>query len=127
MRRIYLAARYGRRQELLAYAGLLERDGHTITSLWLDGRHEGRADADYAREDLDDLDDANTLLSFTEQPSPIQGRARGGRHVEFGYALARHLDLLLVGPREHCFHALWNVHQFDTFEAARTWLREPAP
>jgi hypothetical protein len=40
MSRVYLAARYSRREELCRYADDLRAIGHTITSRWLDGNHQ---------------------------------------------------------------------------------------
>ena len=38
--------------------------------------------------------------------------ARGGRHVEFGLALAAGKRLCIVGPRENIFHFLPRVEVF---------------
>ena len=103
---IYLAARYGRRQELAAYARLLQAAGHRVTARWLTGVHDtsaGMSDEDAALEDLIDVERADVLISFTEE-GDVPGRARGGRHVEFGWALARGKRLIVLGPRENIFH-----------------------
>lgn len=44
--------------------------------------------------------------------------SRGGRHVEFGMALAMDKRLVVVGPRENVFHLLPAVEQFDTWPLA---------
>ena len=142
---IYLASRYGRLEELQNYRDILKELGHTITSRWVDGNHqwsteqqqkeaaEGRISQDayvFADEDLHDLLDADTLISFTEHPT--SGYSRGGRHVEFGMALGWNAAfdlivtryqkrLIVVGPRENVFHNLPSVEAYETWEE---FLRE---
>lgn len=128
--RIYLAARFGRRIELCGYAAELERVGITVTSRWIRGNHEAEGDdlrdrralaRRYATEDLADIDAADAVISFTEEPD-VEGRARGGRHVEFGYAYARGKRLATVGPVENVFHALLGVMRFPNWETCRDAL-----
>lgn len=95
---IYLAARFGRMAELQEHKRDLEERGHIVTSRWMLGGHDAATDSKAetdqefavrcANEDLDDLNEANVLICFTEPPQTGVGRNRGGRHVEFGYALA---------------------------------------
>lgn len=112
--RFYIAGRYDRRTDLLHYAQFLECFGHTSTARWLTGAHEKpglegsstdgyTADelAAFAIDDLFDIADADVLIAFTE--SPDVGFTSGGRHVEFGYALALGLDVAIIGPRENVF------------------------
>jgi hypothetical protein len=127
MATIYLAARYGRRLELAAIARALTAAGHTITSRWLNGSHDGRADVEAALEDLQDIDAADTVVSFTEGPGAVPGRARGGRHVEFGYALARGHRCIVVGHRENVFHHVPGVLVVEnTAQLLRALLLEEA-
>src|SRR4029079_4191936 len=99
--RIYIAARYDRRWEMLGVASTLSRAGHEVTSRWIEG---GRGDDPAvvpAVEDLIDLTRADSLVSSTEEPTQgVRWAARGGRHVEFGVALATGKRLCIVGPRE---------------------------
>jgi len=124
--KIYLAARYSRREELLSYRSDLQAMGHVVTSRWLDGDYEVDSRGlskeasqeireKFAREDLSDVVSATVLISFTEEPRSLPGR--GGRHVEFGIALGRGHDLIVVGPRENVFHCLKRVIVFDTWES----------
>ena len=133
MTAFYIAARYGRWQEMQGYREQLEALGHTVTSRWINGTHSLRDDdptlefrAQMAMEDLDDLENADALICFTEPPGNIHGR--GGRHVEFGYALAMHrttsralgggfLPLHVIGYRENVFHCLPYVDFFDDWPA----------
>jgi hypothetical protein len=113
--KIYLAARYDRRWEMLGVASTLSRAGHEVTSRWIEG---GRGDDPAvvpAVEDLFDLTRAECLVSFTEEPTRgVAWAARGGRHVEFGVALATGKRLCIVGPRENIFHHLLAVEAFAT-------------
>lgn len=113
--RIYLAARYERRFEMLGVAATLARAGHEVTSRWIEG---GRGDDPAivpAVEDLIQLSHADCLVSFTEDPQRnVAWAARGGRHVEFGVALATGKRLCVVGPRENIFHHLLSVEAYGS-------------
>ena len=135
--KIYLAARYSRRAELLEYAGELREAGHEVTSTWLQGEHQlanryntaGAVEAatdtvpmvarPFALADYADVWAADIVVSFTE--APRSGASRGGRHVEFGLALAWNKTVLVVGPRENVFHTLPQVAQFDSWGEAMHW------
>lgn len=121
--RIYIAGAYSRRVELLVHSGLLKYDGHEITSRWLTGVYEGRewTDAAIADDDIKDVYVSDCVLSFTEDAT--SKHKRGGRHVEFGMALAWGKRLVLVGPRENVFHHQSRVEQYSTFEEARNILK----
>lgn len=105
----------------------------------------------YAIDDLRDLARAQVVIVFTEEPvlEPLRerlsaelveamrsaihpeqvadrilagvGRNRGGRHVEYGLALASHLSVpqtkyvVICGPAENVFHTLPQVPRFATF------------
>lgn len=110
--KIYLAAAYQRIDEMRGVRDVLGALGYQVTSRWIDqrGKGEGLGTADladnpeqgiqYAELDLEDLRAAETVISFTG------ASGRGGRHVEFGAALALGKHLIIVGPREHVFHTL---------------------
>ena len=127
--KIYLAARYSRRLEMGRYAQQLENIGHEITSRWIREDHESKAAYDvetaqlsipvesggvFARKDIEDIQAADVVISFTEYPN--QPTLRGGRHVEFGMAYAWNKHVFLVGPRENVFHTLGAVHHFWSFD-----------
>lgn len=116
----YLAAAYERRDEMKGVAHVLQTFGHTITSTWVTSHADGppmsfeqtlveyrdnteRCGA-FGDRDLTDIESADTLIAFTDGE-----KARGGRHVEFGYALALEKNLYVVGPREVIFHTLPGV------------------
>ena len=126
--KVYLAARYSRIGELSVYASQLQDAGHEITSRWVLGTHsvedDGGLGADgiaaYALEDYFDLSAADTVVTFTEEPR--SGMGRGGRHVEFGMAVALDKRLVVVGPMENIFHALPQVEHFPDWDQARAAL-----
>lgn len=139
--RIYLASRYSRREELCGYRTFLEAAGHSVTSRWLNGKHQiandgapigddGEALVEhgqgakahalrmmFAEEDLEDVRVADLVVCFTEQPR--SGHSRGGRHVEFGYALGLGKKIAVVGPRENLFCWCEEIIHFDTWEEAK--------
>lgn len=123
---LYLAGRYSRREELHELAKTIGEMNTAkweprffVSARWLTGEHEwtGTPDgeipvedqAGFAQEDLNDIMNCDVMVCFTEPAG--QGSARGGRHVEFGYAIAHRMPVLLVGPRENIFYSLPNVIQ----------------
>jgi hypothetical protein len=120
---IYLAARYSRHAEMRQIRDALHEVGHTVTARWID-QHGGdvlesfvaaKLNSDpeycaaYAKVDLDDLEAAELVVSFTS----ADGGGKGGRHWEMGWAHANHKRLALVGPREHVFHTLPEIEHYD--------------
>lgn len=131
--KIYLAARYARRQELCGYAEELRRVGHVIDARWLLGEHQLHPGADtvwsadesipmearpFAEDDVADIEAADVLISFTESPRSANS-SRGGRHVEFGLGFAWGKRLIIIGPRENVFHTLSTVEIYQTWEDFR--------
>ena len=113
--RIYIAARYDRRFEMLGVAAELVRAGHEISSRWIEGGRAVSRELTAAVEDLGDLVRADCLVTFTERPQRhVPWAARGGRHVEFGIALAMGKRLCIVGLRENVFHHLPRVEIYAT-------------
>jgi predicted HAD superfamily Cof-like phosphohydrolase len=148
--KIYLAAMYGRRLELCGYREQLRANGLDVQARWLDGHHLAGAEANwlsdgdasteiknaelrphYAREDFEDCCAADLVVSFTEDPRTPH--LRGGRHVEFGIALARGARVIVVGHRENIFHWIPGVEFAATWDdALRTilttqFLKAPRP
>lgn len=150
--KIYLAARYSRREELCAYRSELEAMGHIVQARWLNGEHQlsdtGTPIGEYgaalvegtlrsgehlseneqserasvlrskfALDDWEDVNSAELVLSFTEAPRSKANR--GGRHVEYGIALANKARVVVVGFRENIFHWLEWVEFFQTWEEAK--------
>ena len=113
--RVYLASRYQARLLMAEWRDKLEALGFAVTSRWITGAHElGHDAADYdaenrrfAKEDLEDVRAAHILVAFSPREHFKTGR--GGRHAEFGYALADGKKCVVVGEREHVFHWLADV------------------
>lgn len=136
--KIYLAARYSRREELCEYRNALQELGHTVQARWLDGKHQltdtgipigdggeslveewddkraAELRAHFAQDDWEDVNAAEVVINFTEPPRSKANR--GGRHVEFGIALAKGVRVIVVGYRENIFHWLPQV------EFCLTWI-----
>lgn len=129
----YFASRYSRHPEMRTYrAALVEAiPGAVVTSRWIDCHNE-ELEASYTPEalnadpagcwrhgsaDLDDLELADVLVSFTGPGG------KGGRHIEHGYFLAMQLRLgyslrvVIVGPRENIFHCEPCTEQFADFDS----------
>ena len=75
----------------------------------------------FASEDWSDLLGSDICISFTE--TPRNTHSRGGRHVEFGAALALGKRCIIVGPRENVFHCLLEVERADSWPAVLTDLQ----
>lgn len=149
--KIYLAARYSRREELAAHRTELEALGHTVQARWLNGEHQLADDgtpigetgaalvegtlrsgemlseherseraatlrARFALDDWEDVNAAECVISFTEPPRSKPNR--GGRHVEYGIALANKARVIVVGHRENIFHWLPQVEFFENWQSA---------
>lgn len=138
--KVYLAARYSRHPEMQIYARELEAIGVDVTSRWINGSHQAmlngeplgpereamfesdhpameRQRREFAQHDWDDVMAADVVVSFTEQPRTA-GNSRGGRHVEFGAALAAGKRCIVVGWRENVFHCLPPVEFYVTWREA---------
>jgi hypothetical protein len=122
--KVYIAARYSRRDEMRSVAQLLMGNGITVTSRWLyeDKPLQTKLGDDtpgFYREtahvDIEDVMRADTLLFFSEDPH--LGTPRGGRHVEFGFALGQGKRVVVIGGPENIFHYLKRVLHFPTLEA----------
>jgi nucleoside 2-deoxyribosyltransferase len=122
--KIYLAARFSRAEEIYGHLQEVERLGHEVTSRWCrpDANHRLPDEVDqsdprgaiFARQDMEDLESSQLVICFTEPPPPA---SRGGRHVEFGLALAWGKNIFVVGPRENVFYWDPNVRQFTDWES----------
>lgn len=126
--KFYLAARYSRREEMARNAlELAELGLGTTECAWLSGDHEWDGSQEpgeqlaraqqFALDDLRDLMAADIVVVFTEQPAS-GGRNRGGRHVEYGLALAGRKHVLIVGPAENVFHTLPFVPRYADWPGA---------
>jgi hypothetical protein len=115
--KIYLASRYSRLLEMQGIRTQLEGIGDVVVSRWIEGKHKLNDAGNssevirFAEEDWVDLNTSDCVISFTEMPRTFH--SRGGRHVEFGIALAAGKRLIVVGPRENVFHWLPQVSVYE--------------
>lgn len=123
--RIYLAARFDRRDEMRGVRTVLEGFGHAVVSRWIneaDGQPDsatpqalaGNPDAfaEFAQRDLEDLRAADAVIVFTA----LEGGGFGGHHTEFGVALGDDdKQLIICGPRTNVFHTLPKVEWFPNW------------
>lgn len=107
--KVYLAGRFSRRAEFAAIAAQLTNVGIEVTSRWLAESDHMTFDkltdqerSDRAYYDQEDIIECDVFVSFGETPEV--GYNSGGRHVEFGMALALGKPILLLGHRENVFH-----------------------
>lgn len=127
--KIYLAGKYSSKEEIREKAAELRALGIEVTSTWLEEPHAPNTAmsdvpeddlAVYAQNDLTDIEMADWLVFFSEDPTTSV--VRGGRHVEFGYALATDMGILVVGPHENIFHHLPEVIVISTWNEAKEFL-----
>ena len=71
LNKIYLASRYGRRDELCTYRAQLQALGFTVTSRWLDGNHHM---PDHCPTDYQHAENER----FAREDSQFNPRVRGG-------------------------------------------------
>ena len=115
--KVYLAAMFSRRGEMEKYAEQITMSGHEVVARWVYGGESGLNRTDIALLDLEDVDKADVVVSFTHpRHTPTSG---GGRHVEFGYALAKGKEIAIISHRENVFHHHPSVEVFATLE---DWL-----
>jgi len=125
----YFAGQFARLTELAKYKAEAEAAGIQVTSRWLgqdpSTGYAGGSDeagAEFARRDLEDITEAGGFLFFAEDPTT--GIPRGGRHVEFGFALATGKIIAVVGLKENVFHLLLPDRCF--FATFAKWLKHEA-
>lgn len=115
-RRIYIAAPWQLKAQARAWRGVLEAGGLTVTSRWLDTPDVPQDTDASALECLEDVIAADRLLLIN--PEAWAAAGTGGRHVEFGYAVAAGKDLHIFGVRSNVFHHLRYVTVHETVDHA---------
>lgn len=156
-RTAYLAGRFERKQELIHVEEFLKNHNIMPGTRWLhqetdmrEADEEGRKR--YSLINVEDVRNADFLITLSEDleyPSEslvngIDGLtyvpaiwARGGRHVEFGVALANGLDIVVIGPPENLFHYYdgrtpdaiakgkpTQINHYNSIESFATWYDE---
>ena len=115
--KVYLAALFSRRAEMETYANKIAENGHEITARWVYGGEDGLSRTEIALMDIEDVDKADAIISFTHPRGTMT--TGGGRHVEFGYALAKGKKLIVIGAYENVFHHMPNVQIYSDLDS---WL-----
>lgn len=109
--KIYIAALYSWREKMELVADYLKLMGHEVTSRWVYGNEEGKTNEEIAVFDLEDVDAADVIVSYTlPYGSKFKG---GGRAVEFGYGLAKGKRMVIIGERENVFNWFPGVERYD--------------
>jgi len=118
---VYLSARFGRKAELTGYIEELREHGINVTSRWLTTPTPTLNDEAWrwlAVTDKEDVHGADALVIFAEKE---QGGG-GGRHVEFGMALALDKLVIVVGEIENLFQRLPEVRVVGDWPSALALL-----
>ena len=129
MIKIYLAAHYSRKEEVKQAVQDLLAAKIEVTSTWVKERATPTVSMHDVSEtfcrttaarDRDELDAATHFVLFSVDPD--FKFTRGGHCWENGYADAKGLVRVVVGPRQHIFHYLPGTKRFDTWAEALPWL-----
>jgi hypothetical protein len=131
--KIYLAAAWGRREEMKAVATELEAmDGIEITSRWLQerkriipGSHTDAFRSRRAQEDVADVRRADVLVRFTDdlsKPTVPSRLATGSRMFEMGVAYERKMPVVVVGGFQPIFDYLPKIVHVRTLDELRVYL-----
>jgi nucleoside 2-deoxyribosyltransferase len=127
--KVYIVSRYGLKEKMREQAKILRSHGMIITSTWIDEPHDSQCKLSdvpegmlpvYARNDIRDLKEADCVIFSSEEPTFLG--VRGGRHVEFGYALALGKRIICVGPKENIFHYLYEVEHVSSWSQVLGYL-----
>jgi len=130
MIKIYLASRYGRREEMEGYARLLQNLGFEIASKWVWGAQDiigNPQDAKhFATQDRADVLRSDLVINFAEAKEIDY--PRGSRHTEFGMAYQAGKVCYVVGrwgtELENIFHNLEGVVIFENWESTYAHLAQ---
>lgn len=108
MNSAYIAAPFSEKAAAAAVVALLKEHGFGCTSRWITqdqldiGQRNEIENQRWADADLEDVASADFLIALNLPGWEYKGS--GGRHVEFGYALALKIPIILVGKRSSLFH-----------------------
>lgn len=121
--RWYLAASFSRQEEMRGYRTALLNQGEEVQARWItDHTSSVEHDTDDQRtedaiHDIEDITKCEAVMFFSETPDAPGIRKRGGRHVEYGIALALNKRVVIIGERENVFHYLPSVEIYSDFNA----------
>lgn len=116
--KIYVAARYARREDAAVLAQQLRDSGAIVVSTWHDGVKDDAGSEEklqgLSMKDLKEVYEGDAVFTLTDEPGGFY--QYGSHHIEFGAGYAWDKICVLIGPRELMFHRLPGVLQFDSFE-----------
>jgi len=104
--RVYIAAPFPLKHMAITLRFGLKSVGIVCSSRWLDLPTDEWSES-AALADLSDVESSSMLIAINPKDWAIKGT--GGRHVEFGYAVARDRPIVLIGERTNVFHHLPNI------------------
>lgn len=120
--KIYLATKYAEMIEMRGVRDRIVAEGHEVTAQWIDGKEDNDTQETAAVMDYNDVARADLLISFSKERGTLH--TGGGRHVEYGIAMALKKTIWVVGPRgEHVFHAWPDVRFFESVDDMLESLR----
>lgn len=121
----YFSAHSARAQELLAYREALRSNAPNseVTSCWMErtgaqlsSPPENPNSLGRAMENMGDIRRADVFVQFT---GPV---GLGGRHVEYGYALAYGRRMVIIGDPEHMYHLVPTTEEPGAFPDFQAFL-----
>jgi len=118
---VYLSGRFGWREELNRYREELAQLGVEVTSRWLTDPTPDLTDEAWrllASKDREDIERAEAFVLFADSSRD----SGGGRHVEFGIALALGKRVIVVGEIENLFQCLAEVEVVTSWDEALALL-----
>lgn len=117
--RIYTAATFSEQQRIRGHKERLIQLGHNVMATWLEeqikpvGMTQEQFDKKMAAKDLQEIAASDCLILDLENPS-----ATGGKMVEYGFALAKHKLIYVVGePRTGQIFARLSDNIFPSWDA----------
>ena len=124
--KIYTAASFCEQQRIRTHKETLIQMGHVIVASWLEeavrpeGINEEQFERKMAAKDLQEVASADCMILDVEKPTKTAGKM-----VEFGFALAKHKLIYVVGePPAHAIFLSLADEQFDTWDALFAYFRE---
>lgn len=112
--RVYIAAPFQLQDGAAALRELLKASEIECTSTWLNAPEN--IDERWAKRDLSDVARCDVFVAMN--PEDWASRGTGGRHVEFGYALALRKPVVILGARTNIFHHIRDVVCCEVDDAA---------
>ena len=123
--KVYLSAPFSRQNEMQSYRNDLHEIGWDVVSSWVEEEQES---AENYSNDLDEIIECDCLILFNDIPaySSLEELFRGGRMVEYGFALAKGKVLVVIGkdgPHTSGFLKMPKVTRFDTWNQFMNYVR----